>query len=107
MAMLRLWPCAQRGALVVQLQDGGAQHGGHRQIEGEQGRRPAVHAQQLAAQDGGAGARHAGNDGQNLAAADLERLGQRQLVAVEPARLGRDALEHQNDDAADDPAGRR
>ena len=95
----------QRAGLVVQLQDGGAHHGGHRQVEGEKRRRPAVHAQKLATQDGGAGARHARNDGYDLATADLERLGQGQLVAFHPARLGRDAFDKQQDHAAHDPAG--
>ena len=83
MAMSRLWPWLSARAFLYSSRDGGAQHGGHRQIKSEKRRGLAVHAQQFAAQDGGARARDAGDDGQDLAAADLEGLEQRQLVAVE------------------------
>ncbi len=87
MAMSFQAAAARRITVLVDVQHRRTQHGGHRQIEGEKRRRRPRHAQQFAAQDGGAGTRHAGEDRQHLAQADLERLFQWQAIAIGETRL--------------------
>src|ERR1700679_2844287 len=64
----------QRGAVFVELEHGGAEHRRHREIEREGGCRLALDAEQLAAENGGARTRHAGDDREHLAEADLQRF---------------------------------
>jgi hypothetical protein len=97
---------AEGAGFLMQLKDCRTHHCRHRQIESQKRCRLALHPPHFAAQDGGAGTRNARNNREDLAATDLKGLAERQLIAFKPARAGRSAFQDQNDDAADDPAGR-
>ena len=100
----------EQGAFLVERVQPGGEQGGHREKEREFGCRLARHAEEKSADDGGARAAGAGNEGKRLGASDLERIHHRHLIdrvdAIGNMGLVMPALYHQNDDPADDKGQR-
>lgn len=89
-------------AALHRVQREGAGHGGDGEEEAELRRRPLADAQQQAADDGGAAARHAGHQGEALEEAHAQGRPEAEAHGVVTPGLRRPAFERDQGETADD-----